>query len=64
MIYYAVAYMKNGDIHLRPYNTKEEAQECLSKFKDSEFSDDYDILKIVKKDNDSAWFKSVNGYWI
>lgn len=64
MLYYAVAYMKDGQIHLKPYPTKEEAQEHLDLLKESRWKDKIDLLKIVKKDPDSAWLKSVKGYWI
>jgi len=64
MIYYAVVYMKNGDIHLRPFETKEAAEACCEKFKDSDYADDIDVLKVIKKDPSKEWFKSVNGYWI
>ena len=64
MIYYAVIYMKTGEIHLKPFDTKEKARECLEKLKDTKWEESIDIKKIVKKDNDSTWFQSVHGYWI
>lgn len=65
MIYYAVVYMKNGEIHLKPFDTKEEAQERIENIKNHEkWSKEFDFGKVVKKDPDSPWFRSVNGYWI
>ena len=64
MIYYAVAYMKDGQIHLKPFNSKEAAEHNLELLKKSEWGDKVDLTKVVKKDPESPWFKSVRGYWI
>lgn len=64
MIYYAVAYMKDGQIHLKPFPSREEAQDCINKLRTSKWKDAIDLTKIVKKDANSAWLRSVNGYWI
>lgn len=65
MIYYAVVYMKNGEIHLKPFNTKEEAQERIDAIKNHEkWKSEFLLGKIVKKDPESPWYQSVHGYWI
>ena len=64
MIYYAVAYMTDGQIHLKPFESREEADDCINKLKASKWGPMVKLTKIVKKDPDSAWLKSVNGYWI
>lgn len=64
MIYYAVAYMKDGQIHLKPFKTKEEAEHNLELLKASKWGPQIDLTKVVKKDTSKEWFKSVNGYWI
>ena len=65
MIYYAVAYMNDGQIHLKPFGSIKEAEENLAKLKSHEkWGSQVKLTKVVKKDPDCAWFKSVNGYWI
>ena len=64
MIYYAVVYMKDGQIHLKPCQSRVEAEAYLSKLRNSKWKDSIDITKVVKKDANSAWLKSVKGYWI
>lgn len=64
MIYYAVAYMTDGQIHLKPFESVREAEENLTKLKASKWGPQVKHTKVVKKDPDCAWFKSVNGYWI
>lgn len=63
MIYYSVVYLKDGTIHLQPNPTKEEAEDTNEKIK-AKYGDRVDLVKIVKKDPASPWFKSVKGYWI
>ena len=62
--YYAVAYMDDGQIHLKPFDTKEQAQDNLNKLCASKWGPKVTFTRIVKKDFDSAWLRSVNGYWI
>ncbi len=65
MIYYAVIYLKNGEIHLKPFDTKEDAEECIKNTATREkYKDQIDVTKVVKKDTSKDWFRSVNGYWI
>lgn len=64
MIYYAVAYMNDGQIHLKPFDSKQGAEDCIEKLKASPWGPYLKQTKIVKKDPDSPWFRSVNGYWI
>jgi len=64
MIYYAVAYMKDGQIHLKPFSSKEEAQRNLQLLKESKWGGMIDITKIIKKDPESPWYQSVKGYWL
>ena len=64
MIYYAVIYMKDGQIHLMPHKSKEEAQETIDRVKNQKFKDKIDVCRIVKKDSNKDWYRSVNGYWI
>ena len=65
MIYYAVAYMTDGQIHLKPFNSKENAEEALAKLKAHvTWGPKVKFTKVVKKDPNSPWFRSVNGYWI
>lgn len=64
MIYYAVAYMTDGQIHLKPFNSKQEAERNLELLKASKWGPYLKQTKIVKKDPESPWFRSVNGYWI
>lgn len=65
MIYYAVAYMNDGQIHLKPFSSVREAEESLKKLKNHEkWGSQVKHTKVVKKDPDCAWFRSVNGYWI
>ena len=65
MIYYAVIYLKNGEIHLKPFDTKEDADECIATVADKpRYKDQIDVTKVVKKDPSKEWFKSVNGYWL
>lgn len=65
MIYYSVAYHKNGCISLKPFDTKEEAEEYNQVvMKDAKWGPRMDRCKVVKKDPESPWFKSVRGYWI
>lgn len=64
MIYYAVAYMNDGQIHLKPFGSTREAEDNLAKLKASKWGPKIKLTKVVKKDPDCAWFRSVNGYWI
>lgn len=64
MIYYAVVYMKDGCIHLKPFDSREEAQAELEKLRSSKWANSIDLTKVVKKDANSAWLQSVKGYWI
>lgn len=64
MIYYAVAYMTDGQIHLKPFGSKQDAEANLEKLKASKWGPKVKLTKVVKKDPDSPWFRSVNGYWI
>lgn len=65
MLYYAVIYMKNGEIHLKPFKSKEEAINRINHIKNSEkWGSLFDTGKVVKKDPNSPWFQSVHGYWI
>ena len=65
MIYYSVIYLKNGEIHCKPYSSYREAEETNQKTKsDEKYGPQVQLTKVVKKDPDCAWFKSVNGYWI
>lgn len=65
MIYYAVFYLANGEIHLKPWPTKEEAEQCISDTrKKPKYTNQIIHTKVVKKDPNSPWYQSVNGYWI
>lgn len=65
MIYYAVIYLKNGEIHLKPWLTKEDAEKCISETcAKPKFKDQIELTRVVKKDPEKEWFKSVHGYWI
>ena len=64
MIYYAVAYMTDGQIHLKPFSSVREAEDNLTSLKQSKWGSQVKLTKVVKKDPDCAWFRSVNGYWI
>ena len=65
MIYYAVIYLKNGEIHSKPWSTKADAEQCIEDTsKKPEFANQIDKTKVVKKDPNSPWYQSVNGYWI
>ena len=65
MIYYAIIYLKDGCISLKPFDSKEEAIEYNEKvLNDEKWGPRTDTVKVVKKDPESPWFKSVKGYWI
>jgi len=65
MIYYAVVYMKDGQIHLKPFDTKEGAANECTRIKNSvRWGEMVDTTKVVKKDPNSPWYQSVKGYWI
>lgn len=64
MIYYAVIYMKDGNIHLFKCDSREEGENMIQKVRESKWKDEIDVTKVIKKDPDKEWFKSVNGYWI
>lgn len=64
MIYYAVIYMKNGEIHLKPYGSREEAELHCKEIYNTKWADKVDITRVVKKDPEKSWFKQVKGYWI
>lgn len=64
MIYYAVVYMKDGQIHLMPHATKEAAEECLKDLMGTKWGPKVDFTRVVKKDPDKDWYRSVNGHWI
>ena len=64
MIYYAVAYMTDGQIHLKPFDSVRDAEHNLELLKSSKWGPKVKLTKVVKKDPDCAWFRSVNGYWI
>lgn len=64
MIYYVCIYMKDGQIHLKPFNSKKDAEECIEKAKASKWAESIDLVKIVKRDSESSWFKGLKGYWI
>ena len=65
MIYYSVVYHKNGCISLKPFDSKKAADDYNEAvLKDEKWGPRTDKFKVVKKDPDSPWFKSVNGYWI
>ena len=65
MIYYAVLYMKDGQIHLMPHETKEAAEAtCAEICVSPKWRDKIDTTKVVKKDPEMKWFKAVKGYWI
>lgn len=64
MIYYVCIYMKDGQIHLKPFSSKEDAEECIEKAKSSKWSESIDLIKIVKRDSNSEWFKGLKGYWL
>lgn len=62
--YYAVAYMDDGQIHLKPFGSRNEAKDNLTKLRASKWGPKVIFTRVVKKDLDSAWLKSVKGYWI
>ena len=62
--YYLVVYLKDGTIHVKPFDTRQEAEDCLTKLRETKWGPKLDLTRIVKKDTDSAWFKAVKGYWI
>lgn len=64
MIYYAVLYMTDGQIHLMPHETKEEAEKTIEEAKKEKFGSKIVFSRVVKKDPNKDWYKSVNGYWI
>lgn len=65
MIYYACIYMKNGEIHLKPFQSKEEAEARIDYIRKSEkWGSQVDLTKVIKKDPDKEWWKSVKGYWL
>ena len=64
MIYYIVIYMKDGNIHLKPHDCKDDAEHTIEQLKDSKWFDQIDLIKIVKRDSESSWFKGLKGYWI
>lgn len=64
MIYYVCIYMKDGNIHLKPHSSKEAAEITIEKLKISKWSEQIDLMKIVKRDSESSWFKGLKGYWI
>lgn len=65
MIYYSVIYHKDGCISLKPFETKEEAGAYNKKaLEDEKWGPRIDKTKIVKKDEESDWFKISKGYWI
>lgn len=65
MIYYAVVYTKNGEIYLKPFNSKEEAVSFVYGLKMREkWAAIFDKAKIVKKDTSTDLWKKMNGYWI
>ena len=65
MIYYATIYLKNGEIHLKPFSTREAAEACISKVeKDNTYGSQIDKAKVVRKNEDSPSFHLCKGYWI
>ena len=64
MIYYSVIYMKDGRIHLNPSSSKEEAESVIAKVKESIWKDQIEYTKVIKRDPESPWFKSLEGHWI
>lgn len=64
MIYYAVIYMKDGQIHLMPHKSREEAEKTCNEIRQTKWADKIDVTKVVKKDPEKEWFKAVKGYWI
>ena len=61
MIYYAVLYMVDGQIHLMPHGTKEEAEKTIEQAKQERFGPKIKHAKVFKKDTTGKWFKE---YWI
>lgn len=64
MVYYAVIYMNDGNIHLFKSDTKEGAEDCIKGLQDSKWKDQIETTKIVKKDTTTALWQNTNGHWI
>lgn len=63
MTYYAVAYMSNGEIHLKPFPRQDSADRCLTNLK-TEYGDKVRRTQIIKKDETSETFVKRKGFWI
>ena len=50
MRYYSVVYMKNGEIHMRPHASKEDAQATIDGLKATKWWPKVDYCKIHKGD--------------
>lgn len=61
MTYYATIYLKDGTIHLKPFSTKESAEECIKKC-ESKF--DVEFAKVIKKDLEKSTYIQMKGHWI
>lgn len=47
--FYAIVYMRNGEIHLKPFTTYAAAERCVANTK-AEFGDKVEFGKVITKD--------------
>lgn len=65
MIYYSLIYMDNGEIHLRPHDTKEAAEETCHEIKKHEkWGSHVSHTKVISKDPSSETYRKREGFWI
>lgn len=51
MTYYAIIYLTNGEIHLKPYPTKGQAERCISNTVGHKVpADRVKLAKVISKD--------------
>lgn len=62
MKYYALFYLTDGTIHLKPYETKEGAENCIKQLSGSR--KDIEYCKVIKKDLTKDSYKGINGHWV
>ena len=64
MIYYAVIYMKDGNIHLFRSESKEGAEEAIEKVMEGKWNGEIESTKIITKSTETALWKNTQGHWI
>lgn len=64
MRFYATIYFKNGEIHLKCFDSREAAERCIESVRNSKYGEQIDNAKVVRKDPNSPSFLQCKGYWI